>query len=57
MLKFFEGVPSRIMFDNSTSMVVEASRHVPVVSQDEISHLFLLIRTPLFLTIRTVILR
>lgn len=45
------------MFDNSTSMVVEASRHVPVVSQDEISHLFLLIRTPLFLTIRTVILR
>ena len=34
MLKFFDGVPSRIMFDNATSMVVEASRHVPVLSQD-----------------------
>lgn len=34
MLKFFEGVPSRIMFDNSTSMVLEASRHVPVLSPD-----------------------
>ena len=34
MLKFFDGVPSRIMFDNSTTMVVEASRHAPVLSQD-----------------------
>lgn len=34
MLKFFDGVPCRIMFDNATSMVVEASRHVPILSQD-----------------------
>lgn len=34
MLQFFDGVPSRIMFDNSTTMVLEASRHVPILSPD-----------------------
>lgn len=34
MLKFFGGVPARIMFDNSTTMVKEASRHVPILSSD-----------------------
>ncbi len=34
MLHFFEGVPSRVMFDNSTTMVKEASRHVPILSKD-----------------------
>lgn len=34
MLRFFGGVPSRVMFDNSTSMVKEASRHVPILSSD-----------------------
>lgn len=33
IFKFFDGVPSRIMFDNSTTMVVEVSRHAPVLSQ------------------------
>lgn len=34
MLKFFDGVPSRVLFDNSTAMVLQASRHAPVLSAD-----------------------
>lgn len=34
MFKFFHGVPKTIMLDNTTSLVIKASRHVPTICSE-----------------------